>query len=204
MILSLGLMLVGQRLLNPHPRQQDELPVRRGSCWRVRVLALERVVPRRDGQPVALRVESQPVAAPAYLRLHVFPLRKRLPRRTSPPSLRNWSSLGRTEGKSPFPAGEALCPNPTQRASWGPTISDATPEMVMRALSANPARPPERPSFERRERAPLERRRAFSLSRKAYISRLKTRLPKKRSTNPPRNRRIRMKIGMRRGLNQGI
>jgi hypothetical protein len=44
MILSLGLMLVGQRLLNPHPRQQDELPVRRGSWWRVRVLALERVV----------------------------------------------------------------------------------------------------------------------------------------------------------------
>jgi hypothetical protein len=25
MILSPGLMLVGQRLLNPHPRQQDEL-----------------------------------------------------------------------------------------------------------------------------------------------------------------------------------
>jgi hypothetical protein len=44
MILSLALMLVGQLLLNPHPRQQDELPVRRGSCWRVRVLALERVV----------------------------------------------------------------------------------------------------------------------------------------------------------------
>jgi hypothetical protein len=69
--------------------------------------------------------------------------------------------------------------------------------MVMRALSANPARPPERPSFERRERAPLERRRAFSLSRKASISRLKTRLPKKRSTNPPIT-----KIGMRRGLNR--
>ncbi|KAJ6950075.1 dol-P-Man:Man(6)GlcNAc(2)-PP-Dol alpha-1,2-mannosyltransferase-like [Populus alba x Populus x berolinensis] len=50
--------LVELQLDRPYPTRgsdlstwEDELPVLRGLCWRVRVLALERVVPQRDGQP---------------------------------------------------------------------------------------------------------------------------------------------------------